>query len=58
MLAVTGRVLGACYLPWIFFKASAAAALLAKEGFEVTLVDGAFAYWAGLNQATETAGVA
>lgn len=39
-------------------RASAAAALLAREGFEVTHVDGAFAYWAGLSQATEPAGVA
>ena len=39
-------------------RASAAAALLAREGFDVTLVDGAFAYWAGLNEAPEPAGVA
>ena len=39
-------------------RASAAAALLAREGFDVTLVDGAFAYWAGLNEALEPAGVA
>ena len=31
-------------------RASAATALLAREGFEVTLVDGAFQDWAGLRQ--------
>ena len=39
-------------------RAAAASALLAREGFEVTHVDGAFAYWAGLNEMAEPAGAA
>lgn len=39
-------------------RASLAAALLAKEGFDVTHVDGPFASWAGLGQNTEPAGAA
>ena len=39
-------------------RASAAVALLAREGFDVTLVDGPFAYWAGLTEGQTPAGVA
>lgn len=39
-------------------RAAAAAALLAREGFEVTHVDGTFAYWTGLNKTMEPAGAA
>lgn len=39
-------------------RASAASALLAREGFDVTHVDGAFAYWAGHDAASQPAGVA
>ena len=39
-------------------RASAAAALLARAGLEVTLVDGPFSSWAGLQRTAEPAGVA
>ena len=39
-------------------RAAAASSLLAREGFEVTHVDGAFAHWAELNETTEPAGAA
>lgn len=39
-------------------RASAAAALLARAGLDVTLVDGPFASWAGLRPAPEPAGAA
>ena len=39
-------------------RASAAAALLAREGYDVTLVDGEFAAWPGLQGAAVPAGVA
>jgi hydroxyacylglutathione hydrolase len=39
-------------------RASAAAALLAREGYDVTLVDGEFAAWSGLRDAGVSAGVA
>ena len=39
-------------------RASAAAALLAREGYEVTLVDGEFATWPGLRPEAQPAGAA
>ena len=39
-------------------RASAAVALLKKHGYDVTYVDGAFGYWAGLSETPELAGVA
>ena len=39
-------------------RASAAAALLAREGYEVTLVDGEFATWPRLRPEAQPAGAA
>ena len=39
-------------------RASAASALLAREGFDVTHVDGQFAHWAGLNRIEAPVGAA
>jgi len=39
-------------------RASAAASLLAKAGYDVTLIDGDFASWPGLNEVAASAGAA